>query len=494
MSKSWKFSIYPQLPHKSVSLSISRAFLTESFFAVAARATAFSALLIAASPAMRAQTPSVERPIVYDGSDVQPDLSAYISPDLDRGEQAIVRATLENMPQRVQEELALKPSDSVHIAIVEGGTGIIHYNRPEDEGTYEVKPDTEMPGDANPFAGDAGVDPGVYGGSGPYRRVYTKPMAALAQPTPSAGGDITHQHFYITQGDTSIVCNAGSFATGDIGYSYMGGWSGTWNTLTGKEGEGRAIDAGLQYSPANNNYAMIMAIAGGGIITKGNYKGAATPPRIQCTNKLDWADVRFYAYGAYQIPSVAPSCWNITPHGHIQNFIGFPVKDCNTYALVLEVSSDQFVGHVGSIESWLVVWFSPNYQYGGWGTLEPYTAAHYNGSKNVPGWVPRVPCENCAFKWMTSIAQKKENLTDKSWYAAAWGTHRIVDWGASRTFSNVPSADLYCTEYPLWHTAYPSNHAEDCLNTPKGLTGIQQSVSVSDYSSERETDLIDLKY
>jgi len=458
-------------------------------FVQAAPGAVLVALLLGAAHAQTAQNL-----IAADGARVKPNLSAYISRDLDPEEQALVRSTLRDLPQQTQDEISAKPANSVHIAIVEGGTGVIHYNRPEDAGSYEFRPSSAMPGDERPFADDGGLDPGVFGGSGSYRRVYTKPVEAAPQPKPTSANDLAQQHYYVTEGDASIACDVGSFAPGDIGYSYMGGWSGNWNSVSGANAEARAIDAGLQYSPANNNYAMIMAIAGAGIITHSNAKGSKTPPRIQCTDKLDFASVFFSAYGAHQLPSVAPGCWQISKEGNDANFIGFPVKDCNTYSLVLAVATDQFVGSIGSIAVYYLVWFSPNYQYGGWGTLQPYTAAAYNGSRNVAGWLPRVPCENCAFKWMTSIAQKHENLADKSWYAASWSSRRILDWPTADKYVNLPAAETYCTEYPLWHASYPENHAEDCLDTPAGLTGAKQSVAVSRYSGDGEVDLIDLKY
>jgi len=65
----------------------------------------------------------------------------------------------------------------------------------------------------------------------------------------------------------------------------------------------------LQYSEKNDNYAQIMAIAGLGIITQSNYSGTSTPPRIGCTTKNDWAEIRFSAFGAFQTPTYAPVCW-----------------------------------------------------------------------------------------------------------------------------------------------------------------------------------------
>ncbi|MGA2539348.1 MAG: hypothetical protein ABSF53_25305, partial [Terracidiphilus sp.] len=58
----------------------------------------------------------------------------------------------------------------------------------------------------------------------------------------------------------------------------------------------------------------------------------------------------------------------------------------------------------------------------------------------------------------------------------------------------VPTADLYCTEYPLWEASYPSMHNQDCRDSPSGLNGVQQSVSVTKFSSNFEIDAINLKY
>lgn len=447
---------------------------------------ALAAMLLTSAFSMRAQAP--EQPAKQE---VRPDLSAYVSSDLDQAEQASIRALMEAMPLEKQKEIASMPPESVHIAFIDGGNGLIHYNRLEDVGSYEVKPNPGMPGDEFPYSLDSGLDPGVYGGSGPYRRVYTKPMPALPQPVPTEANDLVHQHFYQAIGDATLACDVGYFAAGDIGYSYMGGWSGTWNTLSGSDATGRAVDAGLQYSPAKNNYALIMAIAGAGIITAGNYSGAATPPRIGC-KKDEWAEIHFAAFGAYQTPTAQPSCWKY--ENHRWDFLGFPRQDCNTYALELSVGSTQFVNHPGALQIYKIIWFSPDVAYGGWGGLEPLTVKNYNGVKNVSGYLPRVSCENCAFKWMTSIAQKKENLTDKSWYGAAWGGHLLQKVGMSESSAEVPPSELNCTEYPLWESAYPSNHAQDCRNTPAGLKGVAPSVGVTDYHSQYETDVISLKY
>ncbi len=481
MNRTCTLSTYPQ-PQPNTLTSPRR-------FPMDVQIAALCGLLIPASFGMHAQTVQPSP-----ASDGRPDLSAYVSKDLDPGEQLAMRAMMESLPLEEQKDLASRPPESVHIAFVDGGSGLIHYNHAEDVGSYEVRPNPGMPGDAPPFSEDSGLDPGLYAGSGPYRRVYTKPMPGLPQPKPTEANDLIHQHFYATIGDVSIACNAGSFAGEDIGYSYMGGWSGTWNSLSGTEAKGRAIDAGLQYSPKYNNYALIMAIAGVGIITQGNYSGASTPPRIQCTPKNDWAEIHFSAFGAFQTPTFAPTCWKFDNVAHRYDFIGFPSEGCNTYGLELSVGSSHFVGHAGAIAVYKLIWYSPNYEYGGWGSLEPLTVKYYNGQKNVSGWLPRVSCANCAFKWMTSIAQKKENLTDGSSYAAAWAGHFIYKWGMESTASEVPAGDLYCTEYPLWESAYPTKHAQDCRKSPTGLKGVQQSIAVPQYSSQFETDVINLKY
>jgi hypothetical protein len=178
----------------------------------------------------------------------------------------------------------------------------------------------------------------------------------------------------------------------------------------------------------------------------------------------------------------------------VRSFIGFPNKACNTYALALTVASSHFSEHLGSIEFYYIVYFSPNYQQGGWGQLMPFKAANYNGAQNVSGWLPRAPCGNCAFKWMTSIAQGTQNLTDKSWYGATWSSREITDWPASKDFVFLDAAGTNCTEYPLWHKTYPAKHSEDCGNTPAGLTGLQKSVAVTNYSPPGERDLISLTY
>lgn len=483
MNRAIKLSVHPQ-PQPCCTLF-------RKILAVTTQSAVFTIIALQGSAALRAQASAQAA-----AAEVKPDLSAYVSRDLDHMEQSVVRSTLQNMPLGMQQEIAAKPADSVHIAIVEGGTGNIHNSRPEDAGSFELQPDAGMPGDENPFAAakSVGTDPGVYGGSGPYRRVYTKPLPKLAQSTPTDGADVAHQHFYVAGGAVSIACKMGSFASGDVGYSYMGGWSGSWSSLSGTDAEASAVDAGLQYSPAKNNYAMILAISKVGIITVGNYKYAVAPPRIECTNQAKVADIHFSVLGALQPQSFAPSCYVYNSAKGDNEFIGFPNKDCSTYALSLSVTSDQFTGHIGKTQTYYLIWYSPSYSRGGWAELMNYTAKLYNGQKNVSGYVPRVPCENCAFKWMTSIAQSKENLHDKSWYAAGWYAHRVGEWEDGSISYGIPAATLYCTEYPLWEASYPSAHAQDCKNSPLGLKGAQQSVSVTNFSSQKEIDLIDLKY
>lgn len=482
--------------------------VTAKVFKLATLAILCATLAIIAPPASRAQAQSAESPNLSDLAAIKPDLTGYVSNDLDHSEQSLLRATLTNLPRQMQEQIAAHPSDSVHIAIVEGGTGVIHYNRPEDAGSYEVKQGSPLPGDEYPYAensgmaddeasfSNGGLDPGSNPGTGPYRRVYTPPVAAAPEPALSQINyqDLSVQHIYETGGSVSIGCDAGLFAPGDIGYSYMGGWSGTWNTLTGANAVARAIDAGLQYSPAGNNYAMIMTIAGSGTthtvqISKSNTKNAVLPPRIDCTDENDWADIYFAALGAYQLQSVAPNCWNTD---EVPTFIGFPSKDCNTYVLRLAVASDQFDGHIGGIQFYYIFWFSQGYQQGGWGELQPFTAKNYRGAENVAGWVPRAPCGNCTFKWMTSIAQQTQDLTDQSWYTASWSNREISGWPATHALVSLTKEKTNCTEYPLWHATYPTKHSEDCENTPKGLTGVDASISVKGYTPTREVDLIKL--
>jgi hypothetical protein len=492
-------------PHSNVTVA-----KTANLLKLGALGALSIALAIIAPPESRAQTQSPENPTDSRISSIKPDLSAYVSQDLDPKEQSLVRATLSNLPRQMQEQIAAQPSDSVHIAIVEGGTGIIHYNRAEDVGSYEAQPATSLPGDEYPFSEDTGLaadagltanaslDPGLNPGTGPYRRVYTPPVAAAPEPALSQINyqDLSVQHIYETGGSVSIGCDAGLFAPGDIGYSYMGGWSGTWNTLTGANAVARAIDAGLQYSPANNNYAMIMTIAGSGTIhtvqiSKSNTKDAVLPPRIDCTDENDWADMYFAALGAYQLQSVAPNCWNTD---EVPTFIGFPYKDCNTYVLRLAVASDQFDGHIGGIQFFYIFWFSPGYQQGGWGELQPFTAKNYRGAENVAGWVPRAPCGSCTFKWMTSIAQQTQDLTDQSWYTASWSNREISGWPATNALVSLTKEKTNCTEYPLWHASYPTKHSEDCEDTPKGMTGQEKSITVTNYAPTREMDLISLTY
>ena len=463
-----------------------------------------SSFALATAFAVRAHAQDAAEP-----GDDGPDLSAYVSPDLAPGERELMRSVMDTLPAAMKQEIASLAPGTVGLAVVEGGTGVIHYNRTEDVGTYEVVHDFSLPGDERPLAetpanGEAASvlpeaspasavkDPGVFGGSGPYRRVYTAPLPAapITQPT---NGYLSQypQKFYEAYGSVALPCSAGSFASdNDVGYAYMGGWSANWNTAHGSG----VVDAGLQYSPLLDNYAMFMNIGGVGIIHKGNDAKAIQPPRIQC-GRYNGAGMKFWAYGAAQLKSVAPACWIYPGKGVSNNpphFWGFTRPSCNTYALALGVSS---LGFIGPTKLYLIVWFAPNIEDGGWAELLPYTAGQWGVELHVAGWLPIVPCGGCMFKWMTSIGQKpKENLTDGSNFGTAWSQRSITGWPGSRELVPLNKADTFCTEYPLWHDSYPAKHTTDCQDTPSGLAGIQRSVQVGDYSPGGEKDAIDLVY
>jgi len=197
-----------------------------------------------------------------------PDMSKHVSPSLDPDEWALVRTYMNALPLQVREQTNGMPTGSFRIAIVEGGTGVIHYNMPEDEGSFEVRSGPPLPGDEHPFAAgelanpevNPGANPGLFGGSGPYRRIYTTPV--LPEPPIGASGDTE----YNVGGVVTSACSAGEFGTlgtGDVGYAYLGGWSANWNALPKGLAKDAVVDAGLQYNLGASNhddYSLFMNI------------------------------------------------------------------------------------------------------------------------------------------------------------------------------------------------------------------------------------------
>jgi hypothetical protein len=427
-----------------------------------------------------------------------PDLRDYVSPELSPDERAFMRTYINSMPRAIKEQIVGQPVGSISVAVVDGANGVIHYNRPEDAGSYKLIPALNLPGADRPDASNTTKDPGVYGGSGPYRRVYTVPLPAAPAPHPDAQG------YYQQEGVVSTTCEAGHFETGDQGYSYMGGWSATWNTAGGNA----AVDAGLAYNyeaGADDDYSVFINLGKslGGIISTGNAespggsKAYLQPTHIACY-KFGAARLNFSVFGTPQLRTLKPDCYEGT--GNDSTFIGFPIAACNTYAMMLMVTSEHFKTFKGD-HTGFIMWVSPDITIGGWAHLVPFTAPYWNGKHNVPGYEVAANCGGCIFKWMTSIAQSGPNdLSDGSDYGAAWFEREISNYalGESSTAGGrlikLTAKLANCSEYPLWHPPYGTDHQADCTNTPDGLKGLAQIVKVKDYGPDGELDIIEAYY
>jgi hypothetical protein len=320
---------------------------------------------------------------------------------------------------------------------------------------------------------------------------------------------------YTQAGTITTFCHSGNFASGDSGYAYMGGWSGTWNTLTGSNAIGSAIDAGLQYNyelstESADDYSMFMKIGGlpkdKTIISTGNWINPKTgkpayaqPTHIVCSRFKDtaFANLSFSVVPTTKPPTQEKACWKGSGVD-ILNY-GPLLADCQTYMLILTAESYNFKGETdGKLHTKVIGYVSPDLTQGGWATLMSWKSLWYD--KPATLWTAETYCKDCIFKWMTSIAQSKENLTDKSYYGATWSNRQISGFATHEKWpqggETVPltAAITDCSEYPLWHTPYPTKYNTDCTTTPAGLKGTTQSVKVWKYSPEEEFDTIDLKY
>jgi hypothetical protein len=99
---------------------------------------------------------------------------------------------------------------------------------------------------------------------------------------------------------------------------------------------------------------------------------------------------------------------------------------------------------------------------------------------------------------MTSIAQKHEHLEDGSTYSATWSDRSIsgaaLNGDSSIELVPITPAITDCSEYPLWIPPYGQPYNADCKNTPAGLKGLAQSITVKSYSATGETDTITLNH
>lgn len=396
-------------------------------------------------------------------------LSAFVSPGLPAAERDYIMFRIGRLPRHLREMLANSDPAEVHLTFIDGRTGAIHHNRPEDVGTVREADAVELPGDLAPGfrPPPAGYDPGVTKNTGPYRRIYTTPLKAMPANYAKALAS------YFSGAEVSVGCNAGSFkhdeTHSDLGYTYLGGWS------TQPNKPGGSVDAGLQYNfeaskKSGDNYTPFIAVSGSAAYlgTKGY---VASGQKITCSDTTPIV-LEFDVF-----PDVQSSdCQTTNP-------------DCHTYSLGLAVANTK--GKL--LQS--VIWTVPNegatlgVDFGGWATLNDDGTNYWAETR----------CGGCIFKYMTSIAQKKPgDYHDGSTYQATWANRYIACYALKCDKRGDPvavtAAILDCSEYPTWYDNVYEHGQRDCTATPKATKGLSLSVQSSGYSALGESVSISLTH
>jgi hypothetical protein len=389
-------------------------------------------------------------------------IEAYVSSRLPPAERAYVAFQIGQMPAHLRAALLKSKPADVHVSIIEGASGAVHYNRAEDFGTTAQMDISPLGADhypGIPVPGTNAFDPGLATNTGPYRRVYTTPLKATPVDFAHNGAD------YHAGGVVTLGCKAGKFVHNsthsDAGFLYLGGWSTTPNKPAG------TVDAGLQYnyqlSPkSKDDYSPFVAISG----TKGY---VATGTHISCGTTV------VVEFDAYPVRLTA-DCLNSD-------------QTCHSYALGVAVADLE-----GKLIS-TAIWVSTNtpttlgVDVGGWADLF---------ETKGPSFGSEVRCGGCIFKFMTSIAQSKPgDYHDGASFSAKWSSKYIscfattCDKAGDDVFVTADITD--CSEFPLWTKPYVDS-SRDCKNTPAAATGLASSVQVSGYSPKSETDKISLTH
>lgn len=445
------------------------------------------------------------------------DLRGYVSTDLDPAEQEFMRSQMNQLPRRMKEKFLRTDLSRVSISIVDGATGAVHYNRPELQGDLRREEPRPLPGDDYPGDVQAGPDeradvtsgltscgsspsPGCTAGGGPYRRVFTPPVAAevtcpsgVTRPCNESNGT---NNGYWNAGTVTTSCNTGIFASrgggvSDVGYAFLGGYSAS-PTATGG-----IVNGGLQDNdelftghPKENNYALFLGIKGVEklVFESSNPPGDAPPRLIDCGGKTT---LEF---------RVAPWELNLNTRAGCTSSktVDYPnlLAACGTVAFIIERGTG---GAGEQTAEQVIIWLAPSVTYGGWGVNA--TSNQGTTEKPVKNYWPQVPCGGCIFKWTTGIGQLNEDLEDNSSYSVTWSDREIAPWATDpgdKSYVDygvpVPMTEKLtrCTEYPLW-TVYDGATVEaDCSNTPLHVSGVKGDVKVSGYSVSGETDDITL--
>ena len=195
----------------------------------------FAACLLLAPIFVLGQGPSSVSSASVQGPLSGPDVSDYVSTELDSAEQTFMRTYINMLSPDARTRILDSAPEDVYVAIIDGATGKIHYNRPEIAGSLEARADFPLKADPHPplqdddaGAVDPSPNPGLFGGSGPYRRVYTSSVPAIPVPSDPNRGLEAWGNYGQSGWVTTPLANGHFVAgSGDVGYAYLGGWSGT---------------------------------------------------------------------------------------------------------------------------------------------------------------------------------------------------------------------------------------------------------------------------
>jgi len=355
--------------------------------------------------------------------------------------------------------------DTVAIAVIDGATGGIAYNRPTLGGTIENSTDVVEP-PLSTVSGPQTRSPlswmpnGADEGSGPYRRIYTVTNTNSVNSISDPGTTGTAA----VDGDVTLACGAVNNARGtypdgtqykDAGFEYLGGWSGTGVSPGGSVDAGLQADKGLSPS-SSDDYAMMMNISGVGYWTAGISNGQFNKNGFRIPCGAGAVDMEFYPVGGLMSST----------------FYG---TELNFDAGWLDLSS-------GKMQNAIVTYASSDPSFGGW----------------------EMGCPDCVFKRMTSIGQEvklvgntkfvpMDNLNDGSFIRSSWANAALSCGfdddcnspliGNSGTLPWDPLATGGCMEFPAWDAFFLGT--TDC-----SAGGSGSMVAVNDFSFSGEDDVI----
>lgn len=135
------------------------------------------------------------------------DVDSYISPRLDPAEQQYFREQIGALHLLLKVDTTKLSPDLISVVVIDSKTGTVHYSRPEDVGTWHRR----AASDSAPEGVTDDFDPGYYGKSGPYRRIYTIPVEGAAGTFNCVGCEKG------IAGTVTVACTDGTHKKGDEG-------------------------------------------------------------------------------------------------------------------------------------------------------------------------------------------------------------------------------------------------------------------------------------